>query len=139
MSGALKIMRLTAQDAAAALRWDSFVLACPSATFFHRAGWLKLIEQVFGHRCYFFYAERDGVIEGVLPLAQVKSLLFGHALTGLPFAVYGGVAALSDDAASALEAEAQRIAQAVGAEHLELRNVQARHADWPKQIGRAHV
>ena len=133
MSGVLKIMCLTAQDSAAAQRWDGFVLACPTATFFHRAGWLKLIEQVFGHRGYFLYAERDGVIEGVLPLAQVKSLLFGHALTGLPFAVYGGVAALSDDAGAALEAEAQRIAQSIGAEHLELRNVQARHADWPKQ------
>lgn len=133
MSGLLKVMRLTAQDAAAAQRWDSFVLTCPTATFFHRAGWLRLIEQVFGHRSYFLYAERDGVIEGVLPLAQVKSLMFGHALTGLPFAVYGGVAAVSDVAACALEAEAQRIAQSIGAEHLELRNVQARHADWPKQ------
>ena len=133
MSGLLKVMRLTAQDAAAAQRWDSFVLTCPTATFFHRAGWLWLIEQVFGHRSYFLYAERDGMIEGVLPLAQVKSLMFGHALTGLPFAVYGGVAAVSDDAAGALEAEAQRIAQSIGAEHLELRNVQARHADWPKQ------
>ena len=133
MSAGLKIVRLLAQDAAAAGRWDAFVMACPQASFFHRAGWLKLVEQVFGHRGYFLYAERDGLIEGVLPLAQVKSLLFGHALTGLPFAVYGGVAANSEAAASALEAEAQIIAKAIGAEHLELRNVEARHPDWPKQ------
>ncbi len=133
MTAELKVLRLSAQDAAAAQRWDAFVMASPQATFFHRAGWLKLIEQIFGHRGYFLYAQRDGVIEGVLPLAQVKSFLFGHALTGLPFAVYGGVAAASEEAAAALELEAQTIAQQIGAEHLELRNTVPRHADWPQQ------
>jgi len=130
---ALQIKRLTAQDAALARRWDEFVLACPQATFFHRAGWLRMVEQVFKHQGYFLYAERDGQIEGVLPLAQVKSMLFGHSLVALPFAVYGGVAARSDEAAAALEQEAQAIAQRLGAEHLEFRNVAPRHADWPKQ------
>ncbi len=69
----------------------------------------------------------------MLPLAHVKSLLFGNSLVGLPFAVYGGVAATSADAASALEAEAQRLARSLGVDHLELRNVEARHADWPRQ------
>lgn len=130
---ALQIKRLTAQDAALARRWDEFVLACPQATFFHRAGWMRMVEQVFKHQGYFLYAERDGQIEGVLPLAQVKSMLFGHSLVALPFAVYGGVAARSDEAAAALEQEAQAIAQRLGAEHLEFRNIAPRHADWPKQ------
>ena len=37
-------------------------------------------------------------IEGVLPLAEVKSLLFGHTLVSLPFCVYGGIAAESERA-----------------------------------------
>ncbi|WP_271009328.1 FemAB family XrtA/PEP-CTERM system-associated protein [Paucibacter sp. B51] len=130
---ALQIKRLTAQDAALARRWDEFVLACSQATFFHRAGWLRMVEQVFKHQGFFLYAEREGEIEGVLPLAQVKSMLFGHSLVALPFAVYGGVAALNDEAAAALEQEAQAIAQRLGAEHLEFRNIAPRHADWPKQ------
>ncbi|MCV2365505.1 FemAB family PEP-CTERM system-associated protein [Paucibacter sp. DJ1R-11] len=130
---ALQIKRLTAQDAALARRWDEFVLACPQATFFHRAGWLRMVEQVFKHQGFFLYAEREGQFEGVLPLAQVKSMLFGHSLVALPFAVYGGVAALNDEAAAALEQEAQAIAQRLGAEHLEFRNIEPRHADWPKQ------
>ena len=133
MTAELQVLRLLAQDPAAAQRWDAFVMKSPQATFFHRAGWLKLIEQIFGHRGYFLYAQRDGLIEGVLPLAQVKSFLFGHALTGLPFAVYGGVAAASEEAAAALELEAQTIAKQIGAEHLELRNTVPRHADWPQQ------
>ncbi|MGS0753814.1 hypothetical protein ACVBEH_03075 [Roseateles sp. GG27B] len=65
---------------------DDFVLLCPEATFFHRAGWLRLIEQVFGHQAFFLYAEREGLIEGV-PLGQVKSWLFGHSWSAflLPF------------------------------------------------------
>ena len=52
---------------------------------------------------------------------------------GLPFAVYGGVAAISAQAAEALELEAQEIARRLGVAHLELRNVNPRHADWPTQ------
>jgi FemAB-related protein (PEP-CTERM system-associated) len=129
----LQVLRLSAADADAMGRWDAFVLACPQATFFHRAGWLTVIREVFGHDCHFLYAERNGQIEGVLPLAQVKSMLFGHALVGLPFAVYGGVAALTAQAADALEQQAQAIAKQLGAEHLELRNTVRRHHDWPLQ------
>ena len=107
--------------------------SCPQATFFHRAGWQTVIADVFRHRTYFIYAETDGVIDGVLALAHVNSLLFGNALVSLPFAVYGGVAALDDDAATALEGEAQKIAQRLGVAHLEMRNIARRHADWPMQ------
>ena len=129
----IEVKRLPAQDAGAAARWDAFVLACPQASFFHRAGWQKVIGDVFGHKTFFLFAEVDGRIEGVLPLAQIKSLLFGHSLVSLPFGVYGGVAAVSEAAASALEAEAERIARTLGVAHLELRHVDRRHTDWPLQ------
>ena len=125
--------RLLAHDAANVARWDAFVIACPDATFFHRAGWQNIIANVFRHDTYFLYAEADGAIVGVLPLGHVNSWLFGNALTGLPFAVYGGVAALNPQAADALEHEAQRLARTLGVAHLELRNVEARHPDWPTQ------
>ena len=129
----MDIKRLALDDAGTAARWDAFVLACPEATFFHRAGWQRVLHQVYRHVTFFLYAEQDGRIVGVLPLAQVKSLLFGHALVGLPFTVYGGVAATEPAAVQALEDEAQRLARQLGAEHLELRNMQRRHADWPLQ------
>ncbi len=128
-----RVNTLALNDTATAQRWDAFVLACPTATFFHRAGWQSIMNGVFRHDAYFLYAETDGRIEGVLPLAHVKSMLFGNSLVSLPFAVYGGVAAMNADAASALEAEAQRIAQRLGVDHLELRHVEARHDDWPRQ------
>lgn len=127
------VHRLQPHDAAAAARWDEFVFACPEATFFHRAGWQSILQGVFRHQPHFLYAEEAGRIVGVLPLAQVKSVLFGHSLVSLPFAVYGGVAASDPAAADALEGEAQRLASELGVEHLELRNLQPRHVDWPKQ------
>lgn len=129
----LSVKTLDEADAEAQRRWDAFVLACPSATFFHRAGWLRIMRQVFRHPAYFLYAERDGRIEGVLPLAHVKSVLFGNGLVSLPFAVYGGVAALNDEAARKLEEEAQALAKCLGVEHLELRYIERRHDDWPTQ------
>ena len=129
----LSVKRLDPKDRGTAARWDAFVLSCPQASFFHRAGWQRMVGEVFGHDTYFLYAEEDGAIQGVLPLGHVNSLLFGNSLVGLPFAVYGGVAALNDAAAVKLEAEAQGIARKLGVDHLELRNVAPRHADWPTQ------
>ncbi|MDP2263634.1 MAG: FemAB family PEP-CTERM system-associated protein [Hydrogenophaga sp.] len=129
----MHIHRLDSRDAQQVARWDAFVQACPQATFFHRAGWQSVIRDVFHHDTYFLFAESQGVIQGVLPLGHVNSRLFGNSLTSLPFAVYGGVAALSDAAANALEEEAQRLAQQLGTDHLELRNVERRHTDWPLQ------
>ena len=129
----IQVRRLLRNDSEAVHRWEAFVAEVSAATFFHRAGWLTIMEEVFHHPAYFLYAEREGNIEGVLPLAQVRSRLFGHALVAMPFAVYGGIAAISDAAVAALEVAAEQIAQSLGVDHLEYRNVQSRHADWPTQ------
>ncbi|MES2740005.1 MAG: FemAB family XrtA/PEP-CTERM system-associated protein [Pseudomonadota bacterium] len=126
---ALKVGLLQPADRA---RWDAFVMACPQATFFHRAGWQEVIENAFGHRTWFLYAESDGRIVGVLPLAQVKSRLFGHSLCSLPFCVYGGPASEAPPAAAALDRAAQELAARLGVGHLEYRS---REAGQPGQAG----
>ncbi len=127
------IRRLDAADPVTAQRWDDFVLACPEATFFHRSSWQQIIRDIFRHPTYFLYAEQDSGICGVLPLAHVRSRLFGNALVAMPFAVYGGVAACNAEVANALEMEACQLAAKLGVDHLEFRNVSRRHADWPIQ------
>ncbi|MCP5279086.1 MAG: FemAB family PEP-CTERM system-associated protein [Thiobacillus sp.] len=117
------------EDAAA---WDAFVLAEPDATFFHRIGWKKVLERAFGHRTHFLLAERDGKVEGVLPLAEIDSRLFGHSLISTPFCVYGGIIAATPEAREALDQHAQALAQDLGVGHLEYRDRDARaHPDWP--------
>ena len=117
-------------DTGRAAQWDAFVEDCPDATFFHRAGWREVIERAFGHDTHFLYAERDGRIEGVLPLGHVRSRLFGNALISSPFCVHGGIAATSPDAAIALQQAAQSLATRLGVDYLEFRNLEARNPDW---------
>ncbi|HEC17218.1 MAG TPA: FemAB family PEP-CTERM system-associated protein [Sedimenticola sp.] len=124
----LKIRELEKDGGA---RWDAFVQGCAEATFFHRAGWKAVIEQAFGHQTHFLYAERDGTIEGVLSLGHVKSLLFGNNLVSLPFCVYGGVAANTEEARAALEQAACALAERLRVDALEMRNLRPRHEDWP--------
>ena len=113
--------------------WASFVQACADATFFHRIEWRDIIENIFGHRTHYLLAERGGDIVGVLPMAQVKSFLFGHSLVSLPFAVYGGAAVNDESARALLHAAAADLARTLGADHLELRNRSTYEAGWPQQ------
>jgi len=129
MTGAVRVLPLTD-----ALRpgWDAFVLAHPDGTFFHRAGWQSVIGQSFGHPTCYLYAERAGVITGVLPLVHVKSWLFGSSLISTAFCVYGGP--LSSDAeseralrdAAVVEMERRR------ADRVEFRPRTGSGSDWVK-------
>lgn len=126
-------LRVRDFDHADRARWEAFVHRCPDATFFHRIGWRDIIEECFGHTTHYLLAERGAEIVGVLPLAEVKSLLFGHALVSLPFCTYGGVAGLDTDAVTALHRFARELGERIGVEHLELRDRAVREAEWPRQ------
>jgi len=114
-------------------RWERFVLDCPQATFFHRIGWREIHGEVFRHRPHYLVAERGEHFVGILPLAQVKSLLFGHSLTSLPFAVYGGIAASDAEAEQALRQHAVQLGRELGVDHLELRSTAPGDPGWPEQ------
>lgn len=116
-----------------AARWDAFVASCPAATFFHLSAWHGILAEVFRHRPHYLLAERGGEVYGVLPLAEVRSRLFGDALVSLPFCVYGGPAARDEGAANALVDAAAELARALGVPHLELRNRERMRPDWPQQ------
>lgn len=117
-------------DSSSRERWDAFVMRHPQATFFHRAGWQHILENHFGHQTWFLYAESAGQLRGILPLAQVRSALFGNTLCSLPFCVYGGIVADDAAAADCLDREAQALAQRLAVDHLEYRQLEPRHADW---------
>jgi len=112
-------------------QWNEFVLQQPDATFFHRAEWKEIIERVFSQPMYFFFAEDDGEIVGVLPLGQVKSRIFGNSLVSLPFYVYGGILAKNEEAFSVLAEKATALAKELEVDYLELRNIKRQFADWP--------
>ncbi len=114
----MQIKTLTDQSAGL---WDNYVNAHPEATFFHLSSWRQVLEQAYGHPCHYLYAEADGKIRGVLPLAHLRSRLFANALVSTPFCVYGGV--LSDDEAArlSLEKAATGLAGELKVDYLEYR------------------
>jgi FemAB-related protein (PEP-CTERM system-associated) len=111
--------------------WNDFVLAQDDGTFFHLAEWQDVLQRAFGHRTHYLIAERDGELTGVLPLAEVRSLLFGHALVSTPFCVYGGIVAKDAASGKALEEAACELARRLNVDHLEMRNRRRRRDDWP--------
>ncbi len=127
VSEPLTVRRL---DATRDSAWDAFVRACPEATFFHRAGWRRVIGDTLGHPCHFLMAESAGVIRGVLPLVHVKSALFGNALISNGFCVYGGPACADGAARDALDAAAIDLGRTLGVNHLEYRSVHRQRPDW---------
>jgi FemAB-related protein (PEP-CTERM system-associated) len=110
--------------------WDAFVAAHPDGTFFHRAGWRRVVERAFGHRTHYLIAERDGAVTGVLPLGHVRSALFGSSLISVPFCVYGGPLAADRDSFAALVAAAAALLQPARASALELRFLSPPPQDW---------
>jgi FemAB-related protein (PEP-CTERM system-associated) len=102
--------------------WDRYVRSAPGATFFHQLGWRWLVERTFGHRAHYLTALRDGRIAGVLPLFELKSLLFGHALVSIPFAIGGGLVADDDAVEKSLLGAAKDLARELRVDYLELRS-----------------
>jgi len=129
-AGAVRVQSFSGGDEA---RWDAFVEGCPDATFFHRSGWRAILEETFRHRTHYLLAERAHAVVGVLPLAEVRSRLFGDSLVSLPFCVYGGPAASDRVASDALIDAASDLARALRVPYLELRNRQPTRPDWPRQ------
>ncbi len=124
------MIRIVPLDAASAPAWDEFAAARPEATFMHRAALPGLIARVFGHADRSVLATQDGAVVGILPLVEIRTRLFGHALQSLPFCVYGGPVAATAEAGRALLDKAAELLKASGAAALELRNMDALPDCW---------
>jgi len=71
--------------------WDAFAARAEGSSFCHLAGWRDILSDVLGAECLYRVAtDSSGEWQGVLPLARVKSRLFGHYLVSLPFLNSGG-------------------------------------------------
>lgn len=92
--------------------WDEFVARAEGSSFCHLAGWRDILSDTLGAECRYWVAtDRNGEWQGVLPLARVKSWMFGHYLVSVPFLNCGGplgVPAARERLAQEAVAEARR-------------------------------
>ncbi|HEX8948352.1 MAG TPA: FemAB family XrtA/PEP-CTERM system-associated protein [Dissulfurispiraceae bacterium] len=104
-------------------RWDKYVMASDSSAY-HQVGWKNIIEKRFGNKAFYLLSENEQKeIDGILPLIQLKSVLFGNFMVSLPYFNYGGICAETEGIGRLLLDEAVHIARREGAEHIELRHM----------------
>jgi len=82
-------------DPSSDARWDRFVLAQPSASGHHLAGWAGILRECYGYRPRYLALEEAGALVGVLPLVHGSRRLFGSRLSSLPTSKSAGPLALS--------------------------------------------
>lgn len=113
------------------VEWDAFVREAPGGSPFHLVAWKRAVQTAFGHRPRYLMAVGPGGIEGALPLFEVRGLLGGRALVSVPYGVYGGICARTDEARRALLESATGLARRCGARYVELRHRPVQQMDLP--------
>lgn len=111
------------RDIAARLpRLEAYVSRHAPVPLSRHPAWLDTLARGLGHHPYLLEADADGELRGFLPLAYVRSLLFGRILASLPYLNYGGVFAEDEETARLLIDRAVELAASLGTRYLELRH-----------------
>jgi FemAB-related protein (PEP-CTERM system-associated) len=118
-------------DEAERARIDAFLVAHPQAELFHRPAWSLAVERGCGQRARYLIAEGKDGPQGVLPLTEVRSSLFGSALVSSGFGVGGGILGRGVEA---LSEAAWTLAAKLGCSTLEVRGGEL-PAGWQRRDG----
>jgi FemAB-related protein (PEP-CTERM system-associated) len=87
----------------------------------HATRWLTILRAGLQHEPYAILVRSAGVVVGLLPLAFVRSLLFGRYLVSLPYINSAGVVAESAEVTRLLVDHAVQLADQLDVNYLELR------------------
>src|SRR5262245_27931199 len=91
-------------------------------SYAYDARWQTTVCQGLNHRPYLLTAWRGTEVVGLLPLAFVKSAIFGRFLVSLPYVNSAGVMSECPDASQALVDRAVSLADELRVRYLELRH-----------------
>lgn len=136
-SARVAVTAVKLSDAAALARIDAFVREHPDGQVFQRPAWLQAVARGCGQDGLFLIAESRGRLDGIVPITQMRSRLFGKALVSSAFGVGGGIVG-TDQAVAALSGAIIAHAQAQGYPSIELRGGAAPSGEWQVQDG-AHA
>ena len=121
-------------------RWQQFIEGRTSVHHAFCWEWRYIFEETFGHKPYYFLAEENGLIKGILPIVHVKSALFGSAFISMPYLNAGGCIAEDPETQYLLTHHASEFAKTLGnCDYLELRYQQPLPVPYnEKMIERSH-
>jgi FemAB-related protein (PEP-CTERM system-associated) len=102
-------------------RWDDFVQSHPLASPYHMYAWKMAVEKVYNHRAFYFMAEKNNQIIGVLPLIYLKPPLIAGQFVALPYCDIGDMLATEENTKEKLILEAVSLARKSKAKYIEIR------------------
>ena len=125
-SAEIRVRELADADRGA---WSAFVEQHPDASFFHNVEWHDIVAGS-GNTPRFLLATAGDAVTGIMPLARVRSRLFGDALISLPFCTHAAALGADEAAVQALETAAAELAASLGVDYLEVRRAAGPREDW---------
>ena len=127
-------IRSDLNDPDLAAAWDRFVITHPLASPYHLMALKGGVERASGHSSRYFCAlDNQSRVIGVLPLVRMKSHLFGHFVTSMPYFNYGGILANNRETARRLYQAAGNWAAEQGALHIEMRHLEESGLGLPQR------
>jgi FemAB-related protein (PEP-CTERM system-associated) len=106
-------------------RLEAHLLTAKQVSLSRHPAWLGVLERALGHTPYCLEAVEGEETRGFLPLALVRSWLFGRYLVSLPYLNYGGPVVNDDPTARLLIDRAVALANDLRVRFLELRHTWA--------------
>ncbi len=132
------VTKVSRTDEAGLAAIDAFVCGHPDGQIFQRPQWLRAVAEGCGQGGFYIVAhDAGGRMTGVVPVTEMRSLLFGKALVSSGFAVGGGI--LADAATAEIMSDALwQAAQDKAFGSIELRGGTSPGSDWSAEDG-AHA
>ena len=112
--------------------WDEYVRK-KQASIYHDSRWPQLIKKVFGHESFYLMAVENDSVVGILPMVQLRSLLFGNFLISMPYFNYGGAVADTNEIMVALISSAHELSDDLGCSHIEMRYDSKQEIELPSR------
>jgi serine/alanine adding enzyme len=128
----MQVELLDADDAAC----RDFVLKSPQGRICHLPSWTRMVCRVGGYGPCYLVARDGPAVVGVMPMAQVRSWLFGNRMISMAFSNYGGAISTTLAATEALYHKAVELAEEAGCRSIEFRGLAALPFDLPQREGK---
>ena len=101
--------------------YNAFISSLDHRNAYQNIEIAQIIEKTFGHSTILVLARVKNELVGALPLTIIKSRLFGHTATSMPFFNYGGPITQYKDVAERLISDASSLLKDSGVENIEVR------------------
>src|SRR5262249_53282646 len=101
--------------------WDTLVAAHPRSSFFHSAGWARVLNETYGHRPFYVCRYDGEALRQLLPLMEVSSFCLGRRGVSLPFTDFCTPLSAEAEDSRALRDYAVQHGRARGWQYLEWR------------------